>query len=322
MKRITRDKAFHVEFGGDMPPELRVGLGEKFVIETNDNWWNLLGKEGAVPSVTEPPTGARQHVRGNPVGGPVYIEGVQPGDTVVVNIEEIAVRDWGWTGTIAGFGPIAGLKEWQEIDAPFSTVIRHVPGPSGTLRDGEAVMNVGREVRWPLAPFLGVIVTAPERGVENTLVSQGPWGGNLDVRDVCAGHKIHLNATHPGALLFVGDVHASQGDSELTGIANETAADVTLSCEVIKNRTTPGVMRIEKPDSIVQVDSARNSGGMERALNNCFLNMMRWLVADFGMSQREAYLHMTANSLVRINMYQFTSGFCTCGVEFPKRYLV
>ncbi len=80
-------------------------------------------------------------------------------------------------------------------------------------------------------------------------------------------------------------------------------------------------MRIEKPDSIVQVDSARNSGSMERALNNCFLNMMRWLVDDYGISRREAYLHMTANSLVRINMYQFTSGFCTCGVEFPKRYL-
>jgi acetamidase/formamidase len=179
-----------------------------------------------------------------------------------------------------------------------------------------------REVRWPLAPFLGVIVTAPERGTENTVISQGPWGGNLDVRDVCAGHKIHLNATHPGGLLFLGDVHASQGDSELSGIADETAADVILSCGVLKGRTTPGVLRIEKPDSIVQVDSARNSGSPERALHNSFVNMIRWLVTDYGLSQREVYLHMTANSLVRINVYQFTSGaFFTCGVEFPKRYL-
>ena len=182
-------------------------------------------------------------------------------------------------------------------------------------------MNVGREVRWPLAPFLGVIVTAPERGIENTLVGQGPWGGNIDVRDICAGHKVRMNASHPGGLLFLGDVHASQGDSELTGIADETAADVTLKCDVIKGKPTPGVCRIEKPDTIVQVDSARNSGSSERALENCFLNMMRWLVEDYGISQREAYLHMTANSLVRVNVYQATTGFFTCGVEFPKRYL-
>jgi amidase len=182
-------------------------------------------------------------------------------------------------------------------------------------------MNVGREVRWPLAPFIGTIVTAPERGIENTLIGQGPWGGNIDSRDIAPGHRIHLNASHAGGLLFLGDVHGSQGDSELTGIADETAADVTISCDVLKGVTTPGVCRIEKPDSLVQVDSARNAGSMEAALRNCFMNMMRWLVDGHGVDRREAYLHMTANSGVRINVYQFVSPFFTCGVEFPKRNL-
>ena len=274
-----------------------------------------------MPRPNEPPLAALQVFRANPVGGPVYVKGVEPRDTLVVHIDKIAVRDWGWTGTIDGFGQFAGRSEIQDIDENFSTVIRHVPGPSGTLEDGEAVMNVGREVRWPLAPFIGVIVTAPERGIENTVISQGAWGGNLDVRDVCAGHKIHLNASHPGGLLFLGDVHGSQGDSELTGIANETAADVTASCSVIKGKRTPGTFRIDKPNSLVQVDSARNAGSPERALDRCFLNMMNWLVEDYGISQREAYLHMTANSLVRINIYQYTTGFFTCGVEFPKQCL-
>lgn len=321
MKRIVRDKSFITEFGAHCKPELVVDLGEKFVIETNDNWWNLLGEKDSKPQPQQPPLAALQVFRANPVGGPVYVNGVEPGDTLVVNIEQIAVRDWGWTGTIKGFGQLTGLAEIGEIDEDFSTVIRHVPGSSGTLQDGEAVMNVGREVRWPLAPFCGVIVTAPERGIENTVISQGPWGGNMDVRDVCAGHKIHLNASHPGGLLFLGDVHASQGDSELTGIADETAADVTVSCTVLKGRQTPGVFRIEKPESLVQVDSGRNAGGMDRALTSCFVNMIRWLVGDYGMSRREAYLHMTANSLVRINVYQYTTGFFTCGVEFPKRCL-
>jgi amidase len=321
MKTIPREKSTITEFGAHLKPELVVDIGEKFVIETNDNWWNLLGEKGAKPRPTEAPIAALQIFRANPVGGPVYVNGVEPGDTLVVGLERIAIRDWGWTGTIKGFGQFTGLSELSEIDEDFSTVIRHVAGRSGTFADGEAVMNVGREVRWPLAPFCGVMVTAPERGAENTVTSQGQWGGNIDVRDICAGHKIRLNASHRGGLLFLGDVHASQGDSELTGIADETAADVTASCSVIKGKATPGVCRIEKPQSLVQVDSARNSGSLERALNNCFLNMIRWLVSDFGMSKREAYLHMTANSLVRINVYQYTSGFFTCGVEFPKQCL-
>jgi amidase len=321
MKRILRENALHVEFGGDVKPELTVELGETFVIETNDNFYNMLGKEGSRPNLKDPPIAARQYLRGNPVGGPVYVNGVEPGDTLVVNIEEIAIRDWGWTGSLEGAGPLAGLSEWKEIDESFSTIIRHVPGPSGTYSDGEAIMNVGREVRWPLAPFLGVIVTAPERGIENTLVSQGPWGGNIDVRDIAAGNKIHMNATRAGGMLYVGDVHASQADSEFSAIADETAADVKLKCDVIKGRTTPGILRIEKPNSLVQVDGARNAGSMERALNSAFFNMMRWLIQDYGMSKREAYMHMTANSLVRCHVYQFTLGFFVCGVEFPKQCL-
>lgn len=83
----------------------------------------------------------------------------------------------------------------------------------------------------------------------------------------------------------------------------------------------PGVIRIEKAHSLIQVDSARNAGSSERAMTNCFLNMIRWLVDDFGMSKREAYLHMSANSLVRVNVYQATGNAFVCGVEFPKQCL-
>lgn len=175
MKTIPREKSVLTEFGGDDRPELTVELGEKFKIETNDNWWNLLGEPGAKPRPSEPPVAARQVFRANPVGGPVYVNGVEPGDTLVVDIESIDVRDWGWTGTIKGFGQFTGLSDFSDIDEDFSTVIRHVPGKSGTLRDGEAVMNVGREVRWPLAPFLGVIGQRISRSSVATASARPPW---------------------------------------------------------------------------------------------------------------------------------------------------
>jgi amidase len=138
---------------------------------------------------------------------------------------------------------------------------------------------------------------------------------------MCVGNRIYMNASHAGGLLFVGDVHASQGDSELTGVANETAATVVASADVIKGRQVPGVMRIETPTALIQVDSARLSGNQDRALHNCFENMVNWLCEDFGVSRREAYLMMSVNSLVRVNVYQYVCGNFVCGVEFPKATL-
>ena len=319
---LPRDAALVLDYGAHLEPALTVALGETFVVETNDNWFNLVSKDGDVADRHAPPVVARQYLRCNPLAGPIFVEGVEAGDVLVVKIEDIAVREWGWTGTVEGIGPLAGQSEWAAIDEPFATIIQHVPGASGTLADGEAVMRVDdREVRWPLAPFIGTIATAPERGIETAVNGQGPWGGNIDVRHICAGNELQLNATHDGGLLFLGDVHASQGDSELTGQANETAAAVTLTCSVIKGRQNPGVCRIETPDSVIQVDSARNAGSPERAMDSCFKNLIRWLIEDYGLTPREAYFQMGANSLVRMHTYQFTTGVFSCGVEFPKTSL-
>ena len=320
MQVIRRDAAVVTEFGAHLAPQLEVEGGERFLVETNDNLWNL-GKQKGLAAAIEPPLAALQVIRGNPLAGPVAVAGADPGDTLIVEIETIAVRDWGWTGLLPGAGVLDGRVGWDDCSGPFSTIIEYESGPSGTLTDGEAVMTLDREVRWPLRPFIGTIATAPERGAENSVITAGPWGGNIDVRDIAAGNRIHLNVGVTGALLFLGDVHGSQGDSELTGVANETAADITLHCDVLKNRRVPGVCRIEKPDSLVQVDSARNAGSPEAALNGCFVNMIAWLAEDYGLSKREAYLHMTANSGVRAYVYQFCLGLFTCGVEFPKACL-
>jgi amidase len=256
------------------------------------------------------------------VAGPIFIEGLKAGDLLILEIEDIVPSERGWTGFVPTFGNLAKNADFPELQQPYSRITRHEPGPSGTTSDGTGSFNVNREVTYPLRPFLGTIVTAPERGVENTLVSQGPWGGNIDCRDVRKGNRIMLNTSHDGGLLFFGDAHAAQGDSEYTGLADESAADTLARCHVVEQKQVPGVLRIETPESLIQVESARNAGSMELALNGAFIGMMRWLTEEHGMDVKEAYLHFTANPEVRIHTYQFvTPAFYVTGVEFPKKYL-
>ena len=87
-------------------------------------------------------------------------------------------------------------------------------------------------------PFCGTLACAPEREVFTSLLGQGPFGGNIDCRDVRAGHTILLNAYHEGGLLYVGDMHGGQGDTEFTGIADETRATIQLSATVDQGEAT------------------------------------------------------------------------------------
>jgi amidase len=110
--------------------------------------------------------------------------------------------------------------------------------------------------------------------------------------------------------------------SEYAGLADDTAADVRARCHIVKQKRIPGVFRIETPTSLIQVDSARNTGSMERALNGAFIGMMTWLVEDYKMDTKEAYLHFTVNPELIIHTYQFVgSAFYAVGIEFPKKYL-
>jgi amidase len=321
-KRIAREDATLTEFGAHLEPALRVEPGETFLVETQDNFFGEIKTEEDLPTPENLPFLRTQFWTVNPVAGPIFVEGCKAGDLLVLEIEDIIPSERGWTGFVPDFGNLAKNADFPELQQPYARVTRHHPGPSGTTSDGTGSFSVSREVTYPLRPFLGTIVTAPERGIENTLVSQGPWGGNIDCRDVKKGNKVMLNAYHDGGLLFFGDAHGAQGDSEYTGLADETAADTVARCHVVEGKRIPGVLRIETPESLIQVDSARNTGSMDRALNGAFVGMMLWLTEEHGMDQKEAYLHFTANPDVRIHTYQFVGpAFYVVGVEFPKKYL-
>lgn len=327
MQTTKREDATVYNWSGETKPLLEVEQGETFRVETWDALQGNIYDHGTgeftqedVPMVTPKPPGFQC----NPLAGPIYVEGAEEGDLLKVNIEDIIPTDQGWTGTMKPLGILHDKVDWEECHGWYAHMIDHEPGPSGTTADGKGIFEINDHTwEWDLNPHIGTIASAPARGSINSLTTQGPWGGNQDIRDVSKGNSVYINSFNEGGMVCLGDVHGSQGDSELTGFADETKAEVELNIEVIKDKQIPGSMRIEKPESIIQVDNAKVEGTPTRAYEGAFKGLMRWLVDEYGFGKREAYIHMSANPDVRINTYQFLPGinFHVTGVEYPKSYL-
>ena len=319
MQRITRDQAMEYEFDHRHEPKLRVKQGESFVVETEDAAASYARAADATETIMSTPVWEFEPTKGNPIGGPVYVNGAERGDLLEVTIEKIIVDELGYTAYFPGVGPLGDSLTWPSLQGPYVHHIKHLPGPSGTTRDGKGVIN--EKITWDLKPFIGTIGVAPDREVETSAVGQGPWGGNLDVRDMKEGTKCIINCYHEGGLLYVGDVHATQGDTEFYGSADETRAELTLSCRVIKNKRIPS-LRLEKEKTIVSLYSFRP---LEDAVETAIINLMEWMVKEYGVSERDAYMHVCINPDFRVNVYQMVRiGRIqyTVGAEIPKEYLV
>lgn len=318
MQRVTRDKALKYEFNGLDEPLLRVQQGESFQLETWDAASGKVESAADYWKVRNSADWQSTPIKGNPIAGPVYVEGAEPGDLLEVAIEAIEPVEYGWTMFASDIGPLGDSIRWKELSIGQIHIIRHEPGASGTTRDGWGVL--GDRHRWELAPMIGTIGVAPEREVESSTIGQGPWGGNLDMRDVKEGTRVLLNVYHPGGLLYMGDVHGSQGDTEYYGAADETAATVTASCRVIKNRRIPFI-RMIKAESLVSVYSFRP---LEDAVHGAVQDLMAWMVEDYGFTPEDAYVFACVHPEFRINVYQMVKLGAleyTAGAEIPLRYL-
>jgi acetamidase/formamidase len=319
MQRIIRDQARKYAFDWRDEPLLRVRPGESFEIETWDASTGYFKSPSDLAIPGRRPGFDKSPPLANPIGGPVYLEGAQKGDTLVVTIEDITVGDYSWIAVGPKRGPLGDSSRWPELSSQYTTkVFRHTPGPSGTTRDG--TVHFSDKIQWPITPFIGTLGVAPDREVTTSLDGQGDWGGNLDIRDVCPGNRIHLPIFHTGALFYLGDVHASQGDTEFTGTAAETTATVRLKLELVKGKRVPW-MRIEKPQSLVSVFAYRP---LEVAVETATINLIDWLATDYGFTPTDAYCLVSTCPDFRINVYQMCRigklSF-VAGAEIPKRYL-
>ena len=297
MQRITRDR-LAVAFDRRLPPVATVRPGEVFVVETED----ARGGQTRTPETTTAEYLTEMRRRGwfgNPVTGPIFVEGAEPGDTLAVHILELTCDNLGWV-------PIwPFLFHFEDLFAEPATVLCQI-------RDGH--VHLGDRMRVPVRPMIGTIGTAP--AVEAILSGgMGHHGGNIDAPEVCAGSTIYLPVNVEGASLSLGDAHAIQSDGELASV--EIRSFVTLSCEVIKGRSpVMGWPRIETPDSIVTVALGRP---LEEALWAALREMILWLEERTGMSRQEAYLLAGVAGHARPGQVQ--TGLYSMRCIVPRSYL-
>ncbi|HEX3315146.1 MAG TPA: acetamidase/formamidase family protein [Gemmataceae bacterium] len=319
MQRIAREQARKYAFDARDQPLLRVEPGEVVEIETYDASTGYFRSPGNKADPKLRPGFDRTPPHANPIAGPIHIAGVERGDTLIVEIVDITVADYSWIAIGPKRGPLGESTRWPELSSDYTTkIFRHTPGPSGTTRDG--TLHFSDAISWPITPFVGTLGVAPDREVTTSLDGQGEWGGNLDIRDVCPGNRIFLPVHHPGALFYLGDVHASQGDTEFTGTAAETMATVRVKFEVVKGKRIPW-MRIEKPASLIALFAARP---LEVAVETATFHLMDWLIAEHGLTATDAYCLVSTCPDFRIHVYQMCKlhklSF-VAGAEIPRRHL-
>jgi amidase len=275
MLRISRDQLTY-EFSAQTTPVATVSPGDQFVVETHDTSTGRIHGAEDVPEFVR----IRDPRKVNPAAGPVFIKGAVSGDDLIVEILDIRLQPSGFVRVLAGAGVL------QEGIEPEGVLMARI--------DGEHVV-LGERIRMPLRPMVGVIGTAPADGVIYTS-APGPQGSNIDVNAVTVGARVHLPVHVPGALLAIGDVHASMGDGEVSGTGVEIAGEVTVRVDLVPS-AAPARPWIETDDAWITTGSGPM---LEDAVEMAVEEMTRLVMERFTLSRTEAFLLVSARGDVRI----------------------
>ena len=276
-------------------PAERVDPGATILFHCHDSSAGQLGPSSTLADVT-----ALDFGRINPVSGPIFVEGAEPGDALKVTIEDFrpqlhGSRGFGWTANIPGFGLLADQ---------FTDPALHIWDYDANQM---APALWGREGRVPLKPFAGTIGNAPAEPGPHSVVPPRRVGGNLDIRDLTSGVTLYLPVDVPGALFSVGDTHAAQGDGEVCGTAIESPMDVVLTLDLVKGAhlktprfTTPGPVTRHLDAKGYEATTGIGPDLMT-ASRDAVANMIDLLCATRGMAAVEAYMLVSTCGDLRIS---------------------
>jgi amidase len=266
---------FHRTFSHAIAPALRIFPGDTV-------------KTKSVDAGGTDENSVRRSMGGNPLTGPFFIEGALPGDTLVVKLNRVRTnRDWagsgqGIVGNALGPGYLMNLKRAQNFNSRWKLDkekgVAYLEQPTDPLKN----------LTIPLQPMLGCVGVAPPGGNVIRTSDSGVFGGNMDYNQIREGTTVYLPVFYEGALLFMGDGHAAQGDGELTGDALETSMEFEFTVDVISRRSI-GTPRAENAEYIMAIGIG---GSLDQALQRATTEMALWLEGDYKLNSTESAMIM------------------------------
>jgi acetamidase/formamidase len=266
---------FHNTFSFDHSPVMHIKPGDRVITKTID----ARGYDAQNNQVGVGP---------NPQTGPFYVEGAEAGDTLVIRLEKIEPnRATAWSSSVlAPYTADPGFLRFN-AERQQTTETWNIDKQMGVARVANAEIRPAG-IAVPLLPMLGCIGVAPPRKEAVATSTPDRFGGNMDYNGMNAGVTLMLPVFEPGALLFIGDGHARQGDGEVVGNALEISMDVEFSVDLIKKKEI-GWPRIETADYLMVLGSARP---LLQALQHATTELQRWLMTEHGFDERGSSLLM------------------------------
>ena len=294
---------FELYFTSRVPPVLHIAPGD-----TVKTW--------SVDAGGTDPKDERRSPGGNPQTGPFFVEGALPGRHAGRAAEPhpheprrgrtAAARSCRTRSS----RPISPDLKWTDnfnsrwtIDAEAG--VARLEQPPDSLKDFAV----------PLQPMLGCVAVAPQQDWAIRTTDSGRFGGNMDYNQIVEGTTVYLPVYHPGALLFVGDGHAAQGDGELTGDALETSMDIEFTVDVIEGRSV-GHPLAENAEYLISMGIG---GSLDQALQMATSGMMRWLERDYKLAASEAA--MVVGFAMKYDVVDLVGTQVSIAAKLPKSAL-
>ncbi len=254
---------------GSQEPVLRVADGDSVVTTTLD----AGGSDGR---------GERLALAGNPMTGPFYVEGAEPGDTLAVTIDRLTPnRDTGFTRSVVASNVVD--PEFVHDLPPSERVIWAIDRVAGTVALAEPPEPL-RDLVLPIAPMIGCFGVAPPGGQAISTATSGEHGGNMDYRGFGPGVTAFFPVFVPGALFHLGDGHALQGDGEIVGTGVETSFEMQFTVRVQKGRS----IRWPRGENAQDIFTVGNARPLDQAVQHATTEMLRWLAEEYGLDTTAA----------------------------------
>jgi acetamidase/formamidase len=288
-------------------PVARLHSGDILDTNTLDCFGNVLRKPGDTLSM----------VKGdNPLTGPFYVEGAEPGDTLAVKILDLQVDgDTGVGAFEAGFGAINGTHYTPVLEEPLKDRIWFYHIDHATNTATFKAQDTDFSVKIPLHPFFGCIGVAPSNGEARSSIVPAEFGGNMDSPEASVGNTVYFPVNVKGGLLYIGDGHAAMGDGEVAGTAIEVPLKARLQLSVIKGRTIDWP-QFENDNAIMTVGAYRP---LDDAVRIAFTELVHWIHKDYGLSDLDAYELLSKVAKIHLNEMVDPNYVVVASIE--KKYL-